>query len=62
MYLIRLLIIGDTSVGKTSLILRFHNDNFLTDQKTTIGVDYKAKEVTIGDDQVKLQVGFTFYK
>lgn len=56
MFLIRLLIIGDTGVGKTSLLVRFNDDNFLLDQKTTIGVDYKAKEVKIGDEMVKLQV------
>lgn len=56
MFLIRLLIIGDTGVGKTSLLVRFNDDNFLFDQKATIGVDYKAKEVAIGTEMVKLQV------
>lgn len=56
MYLIRLLIVGDTGVGKTSLLLRFHSNNFIFDQKTTIGVDYKAKEIDIEGEMVKLQV------
>lgn len=56
MYLIRLIIIGDSSVGKTSLLVRFHEDNFITTQKTTIGVDYKAKEICIDDEEVKLQI------
>ena len=47
MYLIRLLIIGDTGVGKTSLLVRFNEDTFTLNQKTTIGVDYKAKEMVI---------------
>lgn len=37
MYLIRLLIVGDTGVGKTSLLIRFHEDQFIVHQKTTIG-------------------------
>jgi GTPase SAR1 family protein len=56
MLLIRLLIIGETGVGKTSLLIRFNENNFVADQKTTIGVDYKAKEVVIDGDNVKLQV------
>lgn len=72
MYLIRLLIVGDTGVGKTSLLIRFHEDQFIVHQKTTIGisvhlwygvwlfvcsgVDYKAKEVKIENEMVKLQV------
>ena len=72
MYLIRLLIVGDTGVGKTSLLVRFHENKFIVNQKTTIGmlvhvnslllwyglsgVDYKAKEIEIDDEPVKLQV------
>lgn len=56
MFLIRLLIVGETGVGKTSLLIRFNEDQFILNQKTTIGVDYKAKEVEIGNELVKLQV------
>lgn len=56
MYMIRLLIVGETGVGKTSLLVRFNEGQFLSDQKTTIGVDYKAKEIMVDDDSVKLQV------
>lgn len=56
MFLIRLLIIGETGVGKTSLLVRFNEDNFISDQKTTIGVDYKAKEIDVDGENVKLQV------
>lgn len=56
MYLIRLLIIGETGVGKTSVLVRFNEDYFIVDQKTTIGVDYKAKEIVIDQEKVKLQV------
>lgn len=43
-------------MGKTSLLVRFNEDHFIIDQKTTIGVDYKAKEITIDHERVKLQV------
>lgn len=54
--LIRLLLIGDTSVGKTSLLLRFNEGSFILNQKTTIGVDYKAKEIDIDGELSKVQV------
>ena len=47
---------GETGVGKTSLLIRFNEGHFVVNQKTTIGVDYKAKEVQINDEMVKLQV------
>lgn len=56
MYLVRLLIVGDTGVGKTSILIRFHENQFVLNQKTTIGVDYKAKEIQIMDEMVKLQI------
>lgn len=54
--MIRLLIVGETGVGKTSLLVRFNEGIFYSDQKTTIGVDYKAKEIDIDSETVKLQV------
>jgi small GTP-binding protein len=56
MYLVRVIIVGDTGVGKTSLLVRFHENNFSLTQKTTIGVDYKAKEINIEGEIVKLQI------
>lgn len=54
--MIRLLIVGETGVGKTSLLVRFNEGLFYSDQKTTIGVDYKAKEIEVDGETVKLQV------
>jgi small GTP-binding protein len=57
MYLVRLLIIGDSGVGKTSLLVRFNEDTFAQTQKTTIGVDYKAKEVVIKRKSTHTEIG-----
>lgn len=56
MFLLRLLIVGDTHVGKTSLLLRFNEGYFIANQKTTVGVDFKAKEVDLDGQLVKLQI------
>jgi len=55
-YLMRILIVGNTDVGKTSLLVRFNEDKFVRNQRTTIGVDYKAREMFIGTVKCKLQI------
>jgi small GTP-binding protein len=55
-YLMRILIVGDTDVGKTSLLVRFNDRKFTENNKTTIGVDYKARVIKIGEERVKLQI------
>ena len=44
-YLVKLLLIGDSGVGKSCLLLRFSDDSFTTSFITTIGIDFKIKEV-----------------
>lgn len=53
---IRLLMIGDSSVGKTSLVIRYDEDTFSTKYMTTIGVDYRDKHMDIDGRPVKLQI------
>lgn len=55
-YILRLLIIGDSTVGKTSLLIRYNENVFNGKQKATIGVDYKTKKIKIDDNIVNLQV------
>ncbi len=43
----RLLMVGDSSCGKTSLVLRFDQNVFSTKFVTTIGVDYRDKMVKV---------------
>jgi small GTP-binding protein len=50
-YIVRLLMVGDSACGKTSLVLRFDQNVFSTKFVTTIGVDYR-------DKMVKVRVGF----
>jgi GTPase SAR1 family protein len=42
-HLLKLLLVGDTAVGKSSLLLRFTDGTFDTDLQATIGVDFKAR-------------------
>jgi GTPase SAR1 family protein len=47
-YIVRLLMVGDSSCGKTSLVLRFDQNVFSTKFVATIGVDYRDKMVKVG--------------
>lgn len=51
---LKVLIIGESNVGKSSLLLRFIDDEFDPEQSLTIGVDFKTKIVNIDDNYVKL--------
>ncbi len=53
---IKLLTIGDSAVGKTCLISQFARDSFNPNFITTIGIDYKIKEVEIDGAKYKLLI------
>ncbi|XP_054807341.1 ras-related protein RABC1-like [Prosopis cineraria] len=54
-YLFKLLMIGDSGVGKSSLLLSFTVGTF-EDLTPTIGVDFKVKHVTLGGKRLKLAI------
>lgn len=47
--LLKVIILGDSSVGKTSLMNQYVNRKFSNQYKATIGADFLTKEVTIDD-------------
>jgi Ras-related protein Rab-8A len=53
---IKLLMIGDSGVGKTCLLLRYANDSFSPTFITTIGIDFKIKNIQLDGKRIKLQV------
>ncbi|KAH8416826.1 hypothetical protein KR222_006450 [Zaprionus bogoriensis] len=55
-HMFKLLIIGDSGVGKSSLLIRFSDDTFSGSYITTIGVDFKIRTVVIDGLRVKLQI------
>lgn len=51
---LKILIIGESGVGKSSLLIRFTDDVFDPDIGATIGVDFKVKTITIDGNKLKL--------
>lgn len=46
-YLFKVLLIGDSNVGKSSLLVRFADNAFYTEYISTIGVDYRIKTLKL---------------
>eukprot|EP01053_Blabericola_migrator_P009586 Blabericola_migrator_1__9585@NODE_522_length_7878_cov_137_466778_g399_i0_p7_GENE_NODE_522_length_7878_cov_137_466778_g399_i0NODE_522_length_7878_cov_137_466778_g399_i0_p7_ORF_typecomplete_len210_score24_89Ras/PF00071_22/1_2e66Roc/PF08477_13/1_1e25Arf/PF00025_21/6_6e19GTP_EFTU/PF00009_27/7_1e07FeoB_N/PF02421_18/6_7e07Gtr1_RagA/PF04670_12/4_2e06MMR_HSR1/PF01926_23/1_3e05RsgA_GTPase/PF03193_16/3_2RsgA_GTPase/PF03193_16/0_044AAA_22/PF13401_6/0_00034ATPase/PF06745_13/0_00069Septin/PF00735_18/0_00037S len=55
-YLFKYIIIGDTGVGKSCLLLQFTDKRFRSDHDLTIGVEFGARTVSIDGKQLKLQI------
>jgi len=55
-YLFKLVLIGDSGVGKSCLLLRFADDAFTESYISTIGVDFRFRTVKIDQKTVKLQI------
>jgi len=54
--LFKLLLIGDSGVGKTCVLFRFSDDTFNTTFISTIGIDFKIKTVELQGKKIKLQI------
>eukprot|EP01119_Soliformovum_irregulare_P014288 TRINITY_DN3908_c0_g1_i1.p1 TRINITY_DN3908_c0_g1~~TRINITY_DN3908_c0_g1_i1.p1 ORF type:complete len:203 (-),score=28.35 TRINITY_DN3908_c0_g1_i1:240-848(-) len=55
-YFFKILLIGDSGVGKSCLLLRFADDSWTETHISTIGVDFKIKTLNIDGKTVKLQI------
>ena len=55
-YIIKLLTLGDTTVGKSSIVLRFSDDQFDDTIFSTIGIDFKTKFMKVKDSTVKVLI------
>lgn len=54
--MVKLVLIGDTAVGKTNILLRYVNEEYKMSHITTIGVDFKIKTVNIEGVKIKMQI------
>ncbi|KAH3756714.1 Ras family protein [Pelomyxa schiedti] len=55
-YLFKYIIVGDTAVGKSCLLLQWTDKRFQAVHDLTLGVEYGSRCVTVQDNQVKLQI------
>jgi len=55
-YLFKVIIIGDSGVGKSCILLRFADNTFNNSYVNTIGVDFKIRTVNVDSKTIKLQM------
>ncbi len=55
-YLFKIIVIGDSCVGKSSILLRFTDNDFTESFISTIGIDFKIKTINIDNKIIKLQI------
>ena len=55
-YIFKILLVGDSGVGKSSILNRFCDDNFDSNFNATVGVDCRMKKFNSDDKEIKLQL------
>eukprot|EP00930_Biecheleria_cincta_P004695 TRINITY_DN105615_c0_g1_i1.p1 TRINITY_DN105615_c0_g1~~TRINITY_DN105615_c0_g1_i1.p1 ORF type:complete len:225 (-),score=33.14 TRINITY_DN105615_c0_g1_i1:41-691(-) len=55
-YLFKVVLIGDSNVGKSNLLSRFTRDEFNLESKSTIGVEFATKSITTNGKVIKAQI------
>ena len=55
-YLFKIVLIGDSAVGKSNLLARFARDEFHANSKSTIGVEFQTQKMEINHKEVKAQI------
>ena len=55
-YLFKVLLLGDSGTGKSSLILRYTDNTFNSTLVSSIGVDFKVKQKEIDGKIIKIQI------
>jgi small GTP-binding protein len=55
-FIFKIILMGNSAVGKTCLVGRFTDNEFKRDSKSTIGVEFSTKSVQVGDKSVKAQI------
>ena len=55
-YIFKIVLVGDTCVGKSCILVRFSDDVFVENYVTTIGVDFRFKTMVVNGKIAKIQI------
>ena len=54
--LFKLILIGDSSVGKSNILLKYLKNEFDPNSQATVGVEFGTKNILINDKRIKIQI------
>ena len=52
----KIMVLGDIGVGKTALIRRYVDGEYIPDYRITVDLDFKQKQISLGDGKLNLQL------
>jgi small GTP-binding protein len=52
----KIVVVGESGVGKTNILTRYINDKFFVSQNTTIGIEFSTKQIDMDGKKVKVQL------
>jgi hypothetical protein len=55
-YIFKYILIGDASVGKSTILNRFVNDSYTSESNPTMGVEFATKKIVVGGSTIKVQI------
>lgn len=55
-YIFKYILIGDASVGKSTILNRFIDDTFVPESNPTMGVEFATKKIKVGGSTIKVQI------
>ena len=55
-FIFKFIIIGDSNVGKSSLMTKFIYNSMINDYESTVGVDFGSKMIDVNNKKIKLQI------
>ena len=55
-HMVKILLIGESGVGKTCVLHKFNNGEFMVNHLTTIAIDFKVKYFDVKNTRLKMQI------
>ena len=60
--LLKIIILGESGVGKTALLHKYATNKFLEEHKATIGADFLTKEIAVDNKLITLQIWYNYIR
>ena len=55
-FISKIVLVGDSGVGKSNILLRYTNNEFILESKATVGIEFASKKINVGNSSIKAQI------